>query len=202
MAWEPLVEEAIEEAEPLLADAEEEIAAAVPEIEAAAAKAAEAAEAAGEKVVEGAESAMESLGNAIKSLSTSPPSPAINCPPAAEAETVAAESEAAATEVEATQGTGAKFADNAKLADHFQRHGGDFGAKSAAEYESQADNFLTGPRGEGVLEKTRDNGDVVRYSPATEEFGVVSKDGTIRTYYEPDPAVHGKPTNLDYFNAQ
>jgi filamentous hemagglutinin len=52
------------------------------------------------------------------------------------------------------------------------------------------------------LEKTRPNGDVVRYNPATDEFGVVKPDGTIRTYYKPDPARHGRPTNLDYFNAQ
>jgi filamentous hemagglutinin len=91
-----------------------------------------------------------------------------------------------------------------KLQDHFTRHGGDFGASTAAEYEQQAAGFLTGPRGAGVLEKVRPfpNGDVVRYNPATEEFGVLSPNGTIRTYFKPDPAVHGYPTNLDYFNAQ
>jgi hypothetical protein len=26
--------------------------------------------------------------------------------------------------------------------------------------------------------------------------------GTIKTYYKPDPAIHGYATNLDYFNAQ
>jgi filamentous hemagglutinin len=52
------------------------------------------------------------------------------------------------------------------------------------------------------LEKVRANGDIVRYNPATEEFGIVKSDGTIRTYYKPDPANHGFPTNLDYFNAQ
>jgi hypothetical protein len=100
-------------------------------------------------------------------------------------------------------GTGARFADNAKLADHFGRHGGDFGAKTASEYQSKADRFLTGQRGQGVLEKARPrSGDVVRYNPATEEFGVVSKDGVIKTYYKPDPSVHGEPTNLDYFKKQ
>ena len=65
-----------------------------------------------------------------------------------------------------------------------------------------ADAFLNGPRGTGVLQKVRANGDIVRYDPATQAFGVVKPDGTIRTYYKPDPAVHGYPTNLDYFNAQ
>jgi pyocin large subunit-like protein len=52
------------------------------------------------------------------------------------------------------------------------------------------------------LEKTRTNGDIVRFNPVTNEFGVARADGVIRTYFKPDPAVHGFPTNLDYFKAQ
>jgi hypothetical protein len=95
------------------------------------------------------------------------------------------------------------FADSVKLQQHYADHGTDFGAKSAAEYELQANRFLNDPKPPGVLEKTRPgSGDIVRYNPTTQEFGVVKPDGTIRTYYKPDPAIHGKPTNLDYFNAQ
>ncbi|MBB4170808.1 hemagglutinin repeat-containing protein [Rhizobium sp. BK538] len=94
------------------------------------------------------------------------------------------------------------FGSVAKLQDHYARHGNDFGAKSAAEYQAQAKGFLEGPPSPGILEKTRANGDIVRYNPATDEFGVVSIGGVIRTYYKPDPAVHGKGSNLDYFNAQ
>jgi len=99
-------------------------------------------------------------------------------------------------------GSGAKFADDAKLQDHYVRHGNDFGAKNAKQYQYQADKFLTSPRGSNTLEKTRLNGDIVRYNTKTQEFGVISKNGNIRTYYKPNPSVHGKPTNLDYFNAQ
>lgn len=99
-------------------------------------------------------------------------------------------------------GSGARFADKSKLDDHFARHGSDFGAKNALEYQAQADKFLTASKPAGVLEKTRANGDIVRYNPGTDEFGVVSSGGSIRTYYKPDPAVHGKGSNLDYFNAQ
>ena len=98
-------------------------------------------------------------------------------------------------------GSGARFADQAKLDDHFARHGSDFGAKTTLEYQAQADRFLTASKPAGVLEKTRPNGDVVRYNPSTDEFGVVSSGGSIRTYYKPDPAVHGRESNLDYFNA-
>jgi pyocin large subunit-like protein len=95
-----------------------------------------------------------------------------------------------------------QFADAAKLLDHYTRHGADFGATSAAQYEAMADTFLNGPRGTGVLQKILTNGDIVRYDPATQAFSLVKADGTLRTHYKPDPAVHGYPTNLDYFNAQ
>jgi len=65
-----------------------------------------------------------------------------------------------------------------------------------------ADAFLNGPQGTGVLQRVRANGDVARYDPASEAFGIVKPDGTIRTFYKPDPAVHGYPINLDYFNVQ
>jgi filamentous hemagglutinin len=94
------------------------------------------------------------------------------------------------------------FASPHQLLDHFNRHGADFGVLSASEYEREADGFLNGSLRTGVLQKNRVNGDIVRYDPSTEAFGVVKTDGTIRTYYKPDPAVHGHPTNLDYFNAQ
>lgn len=39
---------------------------------------------------------------------------------------------------------------------------------------------------EGVLSFTRKNGDEVVYRVNTNEFGVRSKDGTIRTYFAPN----------------
>lgn len=98
--------------------------------------------------------------------------------------------------------TSGTFSDQGKLLDHFRRHGQDFGAKSAADYEQLADDFLNSPGPTGVVEKIRSNGDLVRYNPATDEFGIVKPDGTIRTYFKLDPAVHQFPTNLDYFHAQ
>lgn len=95
-----------------------------------------------------------------------------------------------------------RFSDQAKLLDHFHRHGSDFSAKDAAHYERLADTFLSGAAGTGVLEKLRSNGDRVRFDPSTSEFGIVKQGGTIRTYFKPDPAVHGFPSNLDYFHAQ
>lgn len=84
---------------------------------------------------------------------------------------------------------------------HFKDHGADFGAKNAADYVRKAQDFLQNPSA-GVLSKTRANGDVVRFDPTTNAFGVMDKTGAPRTFYVPDPAKHGYPTNLDYFNAQ
>ncbi|MER6792093.1 RHS repeat-associated core domain-containing protein [Amycolatopsis mediterranei] len=85
---------------------------------------------------------------------------------------------------------------------HWKKHGSDFpGLQNAKQYVERATEFLRRP-GPGVLTKIRSSGDVVRYDPNTQEFGVMTQDGIPRTYYVPDPATHGLPTNLDYFNAQ
>jgi uncharacterized Zn-binding protein involved in type VI secretion len=122
------------------------------------------------------------------------------------AETAAETGAETAAEETAAEGAAEReaggFADEDKLADHFQRHGSDFGATTEAEYEAQADEFLNGEKSADTLEKVRPNGDVVRYNPTTDEFGVAKPDGTVKTYYKPDPAQHEYPTNTDYFNAQ
>src|SRR5262245_25491896 len=84
---------------------------------------------------------------------------------------------------------------------HFKDHGADFGAKNALDYVRQAQNFLRNPPA-GTLTRIRPNKDVVRYNPVTNTFGVMAPSGLPRTFFKPDPAVHGFPTNLDYFYAQ
>jgi hypothetical protein len=53
-----------------------------------------------------------------------------------------------------------------------------------------------------TLTRIRSNGDVVRYHPGSNTFGVMDANGAPRTFFRPDPAVHGHATNLDYFYAQ
>ena len=85
---------------------------------------------------------------------------------------------------------------------HFNDHGADFpDVKNALEYVSKAQAFLRNPP-PGTLSKVRPNGDIVRYHPATETFGVMDANQAPRTLFKPNPAHHGHPTNLDYFNAQ
>jgi pyocin large subunit-like protein len=72
---------------------------------------------------------------------------------------------------------------------------------NSLEYVAEAQGFLRSP-GAGVLTRTRTNGDVVRYDPGNNLFGVMDATGAPKTYFRPDPASHGYSTNLDYFNAQ
>ncbi|MFI0416546.1 MAG: RHS repeat-associated core domain-containing protein, partial [Candidatus Thiodiazotropha sp.] len=84
---------------------------------------------------------------------------------------------------------------------HFKDHGAEFGAKNAVDYAKQAQQFLRNPP-KGTLSRTRANGDIVRYHPKTNTFGVMDKTGAPRTMFKPDRKVHGYKSNLDYFNAQ
>ena len=84
--------------------------------------------------------------------------------------------------------------------DHFVNHGVRLGINSEDEYESLADEFLGGPRKGTTLQFTRRwNGDIVRYDEVDDVFGVLSGDRFVRTFYRPDPEIHGEPTNLDYY---
>ena len=78
----------------------------------------------------------------------------------------------------------AKFASTARRDSHFRDHGRDFASPSAKAYEQRAAQFMGGRTRAGVWQGTRpESRDVVRYDPKTREFGVISRDGKIRTYY-------------------
>ncbi len=80
------------------------------------------------------------------------------------------------------------------LADHFARHGRDFGARDAEDYARQAWEFRQRAIREGLPAK-RDSDGVVRvYDPRTRAFAAYNRDGTTRTYF--------KPGRRDYFNDQ
>ncbi len=94
------------------------------------------------------------------------------------------------------------FSNSNSLSDHFNKHGAEFGYTNESEYLKGAQDFIGTKGNEGVLSKVRANGDTVIYNPNTNEFAVVTKDGTIVTYFKPDTTIHGYETNLDYYNAQ
>ncbi|MGH9892377.1 MAG: hypothetical protein ACREA0_10410 [bacterium] len=85
------------------------------------------------------------------------------------------------------------------LTDHFIRHP-EFGVATELEYLELADTFLGGPLDPVTTRQCmRSNGDLLRYNEATEEFGVLRRDGIIKTYFRPDPAEHSQGSNLTYF---
>ena len=90
----------------------------------------------------------------------------------------------------------------ATLATHFADHGADFGASSADEYASHPSQFLQRGQAEGLPTRIDANGVIRTYDPTTNEFGAFNADGTTRTYFTPDPAIHGYPTNWDYWLSQ
>lgn len=86
-----------------------------------------------------------------------------------------------------------KFRSKSLLEQHYQKHGRNMGFKSAEEYEKAASAVPNNP---AALHKTeKEDGDDVYYIESTNEFVVVSTDGYIRTYFNPD-------RGIDYFNKQ
>jgi hypothetical protein len=86
------------------------------------------------------------------------------------------------------------------------------GVGTEVEYEQKASAFLLAPAAtRGIRECIRKHGDLVRYDPSTDEFGVLSSLGVIRTYYiavpchtlaPPTPMLDchkGGLSNWDYF---
>jgi len=98
---------------------------------------------------------------------------------------------------------------------HFSKHGADFGATDARTYEQLADIFLMGALRGNARECRRTGGDVVRFDPASNEYGVIDAAGTVRTFFKPVPCsevaasvrvatrqsgkCHGSVDNLSYF---
>lgn len=86
-----------------------------------------------------------------------------------------------------------RFRNSKLLEQHYQKHGVDMGFASAEEYEKAA---AAVPKNPEALHKTEaEDGDDVYYIESTNEFVIVSTDGFLRTYFNPD-------RGIDYFNRQ
>lgn len=97
--------------------------------------------------------------------------------------------------------------ENGKLRErHFKKHAADFKSRTPQHYEQQARNFMGGSPKPGTLQAVRPKGmyqgEIVRYNPRTREFGVMKPNGTIKTYFKPDPAIHKQGTNMKYFQKE
>ncbi len=88
---------------------------------------------------------------------------------------------------------GLSFRSNKLLKQHYEKHGIEMGFDSAEEYEKAAAAVVSDPR---ALHKTEaEDGDDVYYIEETNEFVIVSVDGYIRTYFNPNDG-------LAYYNRQ
>ena len=77
-----------------------------------------------------------------------------------------------------------------------------FGVASADEYERMADEFLGGPLKPTMREFRTSRGVTLRFDVRPEEFGVLTADNRIRTFFKPNPSRHGARSNLEYFQRQ
>jgi pyocin large subunit-like protein len=78
---------------------------------------------------------------------------------------------------------------------HWSKHGGEFPEFSnASQYVESAQNFVSNPSA-NVLTKTRPNGDVLLYDPASNTFAIKNSLGAPRTMFRP---VDG----INYWNKQ
>lgn len=92
-----------------------------------------------------------------------------------------------------TDDTHYAFRSSKLLNQHYQKHGIDMGFSSAEEYEEAAEAVV---KNSNALHKIEaEDGDDIYYLEETNEFVVVSTDGYIRTYFNPDKGI-------DYYNRQ
>lgn len=95
------------------------------------------------------------------------------------------------------------FRDASDLQQHFEDHHTEFvGVDTVDVYLARAEAFLNGPMGADTLECNRPQGGRCRFDTVTQEYGTVRADGTIATYFIPNPAIHGYATNLDYYRSK
>lgn len=76
--------------------------------------------------------------------------------------------------------------------EHYKKHGAEFGDITQEEYLAGANALITN---KNALQKTEEDGDKLFYIESSNEFGVLSSDGYIRTYFRPD-------SGIDYWNRQ
>lgn len=95
------------------------------------------------------------------------------CPPAAEGTTLSLD-------------TATTWGRADTLADHFARHGADFGAQTADEYANMASQFLQDSQSAGLPTKIDSQGVIRVFDPQSGTFGSFNPNGTTRTFFVPN----------------
>ena len=76
------------------------------------------------------------------------------------------------------------FRNEQLLETHYQKHGKEMGFSNGDEYEKAASDVVNNPK--SLHKKEKEDNDDVYYLEKTNEFVIVSTDGYIRTYFNPD----------------
>lgn len=76
------------------------------------------------------------------------------------------------------------FRNESLLHSHYLKHGKEMGFSSEEEYEKAASDVINNPK--SLHKKEKEDNDDVYYLEKSNEFVIVSTDGYIRTYFNPD----------------
>jgi pyocin large subunit-like protein len=82
------------------------------------------------------------------------------------------------------------FRSPAKLHQHFEKHGQEFGDVTEAEYLSMAQDLRDAPLSKRILEAEQVGGTVSRFDRSTGAFMAFDRDLTIRTFFRPNDGEH------------
>jgi pyocin large subunit-like protein len=82
--------------------------------------------------------------------------------------------------------SGPGFRSRFQLDEHYQKHGGEFGAISEGDYLRLAQELRDVPVGGPILEAHGPNGEFSRFDRRHGYFGAYNRDGTIRTFFIPN----------------
>jgi len=78
------------------------------------------------------------------------------------------------------------FASPTKLAEHYQKHGREFGSVTIDQYLRMAQELRDRPADGSVLEAARSDGVVTRFDRTSGAFLAFNRDRTIRTFFKPN----------------
>jgi len=78
------------------------------------------------------------------------------------------------------------FASRTRLAEHFEKHGREFGSISEDQYLRLAQELRDKPPDDSVIEAVRGDGVVTRFDRKSGAFLAFNRDRTIRTFFKPN----------------
>ena len=79
------------------------------------------------------------------------------------------------------------FSSTARLVEHYQKHGREFGSISQAQYLQLAQQLRDSPAGDDIVEVVRQSDGVIsRFDRRSGAFLAADADGTIRTFFKPN----------------